>query len=406
MPAPFSLFGIEIELMIVDRETLDVRPLADQLLLDEKGNIVNSVNHGDITWSNELVSHVLELKTSEPTSSLDGWSERFHQSMQEADRQLSAFGAGLLGGGMHPWFDPERETHLWTHDDREIYDAFDHIFGCRGHGWSNLQSFHLNLPFDDDESFRRLHSAIRLVLPLIPALAASSPFIDGKISGLLDTRLRTYQGNCARIPSITGGVIPEVYRSESEYREKVFDVIAHDLAPWNPDELLEPEWTNARGAIARFDRHAIEIRVGDAQECPRRDLAIIEAIVFLLRNWYGENSVALGDQENVSTSALAALFEASIRAGRHAMITGAPLLKALGLNRPATITEALETNFQTAPESNWKREIDAILTEGSLSERLLELPTPISHDCLQTQMRQMRECLLTNRPLSTRLPAL
>ena len=31
---------------------------------------------------------------------------------------------------------------------------------------------------------------------------------------------------------------------------------------------------NSRGAIARFDRNAIEIRVIDVQECPKADLAI------------------------------------------------------------------------------------------------------------------------------------
>jgi hypothetical protein len=32
--------------------------------------------------------------------------------------------------------------------------------------------------------------------------------------------------------------------------------------------VLRHEWVNARGAIARFDRSAIEIRVLDVAECP------------------------------------------------------------------------------------------------------------------------------------------
>ena len=86
--------------------------------------------------------------------------------------------------GMHPWMDPAREFELWPHGDREIYAAFDRIFDCRGHGWANLQSMHLNLPFADDDEFGRLHAAIRALLPLLPALAASSPFADGHARGL------------------------------------------------------------------------------------------------------------------------------------------------------------------------------------------------------------------------------
>src|SRR5678809_520166 len=88
---------------------------------------------------------------------------------------------------------PERETRLWPHEDNEIYEAFDRVFGCTGHGWSNLQCTHLNLPFAGDAEFARLHAAIRLVLPIIPALAASSPILDSRLTGLMDTRLHCYR---------------------------------------------------------------------------------------------------------------------------------------------------------------------------------------------------------------------
>jgi gamma-glutamyl:cysteine ligase YbdK (ATP-grasp superfamily) len=105
--------------------------------------------------------------------------------------------------------DPLRETKLWPHQNNEIYQAFDRIFDCRGHGWSNLQSCHINFPFETEEEFGRLHAAIRLVLPLLPALAASSPYKEGVRGEDLDTRLATYRTNCARVPLVTGNVIPE-----------------------------------------------------------------------------------------------------------------------------------------------------------------------------------------------------
>ena len=112
--------------------------------------------------------------------------------------------ARLMPTGMHPWMNPRAETVLWPDDGSSIYESYDRLFDCRSHGWSNLQSMHINLPFADDEQFARLHAATRLVLPLLPALAASSPVVDGKPTGLMDYRLEAYRTNQARMPSITG----------------------------------------------------------------------------------------------------------------------------------------------------------------------------------------------------------
>ena len=83
----------------------------------------------------------------------------------------------------HPFMDPMKETKIWPHENNEVYAIYNKIFDCRGHGWSNLQSTHLNLPFYDDEEFAKLHAAVRLVLPILPALCASSPILDGKLTG-------------------------------------------------------------------------------------------------------------------------------------------------------------------------------------------------------------------------------
>ena len=125
------------------------------------------------------------------------------------EREASRPRPPLMPTAMHPWMDPEKDLKLWPHGLRTVYETFDRIFGCKGHGWANLQSAHLNLPFAGDEEFARLHTAVRFLLPILPGLAASSPIVDGERNGILDNRLVAYRGNCARIPSITGDVVPE-----------------------------------------------------------------------------------------------------------------------------------------------------------------------------------------------------
>src|SRR5690606_18371458 len=99
--------------------------------------------------------------------------------------------------------------------------TFDRIFNCGGHGWANLQSVHLNLPFANDAEFGRLHTAIRLLLPLMPALAASSPLVERRMTGVLDNRLEFYRSNAKRVPSVTGLVVPEPALTRQEYEQDI-----------------------------------------------------------------------------------------------------------------------------------------------------------------------------------------
>ena len=66
----FEGYGVEIEYMLVDRETLVVLPQADRVLEVAAGEVVSEVEMGELAWSNELVLHVIELKTNGPARSL------------------------------------------------------------------------------------------------------------------------------------------------------------------------------------------------------------------------------------------------------------------------------------------------------------------------------------------------
>ncbi|MFH0793725.1 MAG: glutamate--cysteine ligase, partial [bacterium] len=58
--------------MIVNRETLDVLPVTDEVLRAVSGRYESEVEQGALAWSNELVLHVIELKTNGPAKSLKG----------------------------------------------------------------------------------------------------------------------------------------------------------------------------------------------------------------------------------------------------------------------------------------------------------------------------------------------
>src|SRR5262245_8887859 len=78
----FDAYGIELEYMIVDSRTLDVRAVDDELFRAVAGEYASDVERGPITWSNELVTHVVELKTTGPAESLDGLAEQFQSEVR------------------------------------------------------------------------------------------------------------------------------------------------------------------------------------------------------------------------------------------------------------------------------------------------------------------------------------
>src|SRR5262245_1692167 len=327
----FAGYGVELEYMIVDARTLDVRPIADQLIEAEHGAIENEITRGAFAWSNELARHVIEIKTNGPAARLDGLVAGFAAETARIDALLARHGARLLPTAMHPWMDPAREFELWPHGDREIYSAFDRIFDCRGHGWANLQSAHLNLPFAGDDEFGRLHAAARALLPLLPALAAASPFVEGRHEGLLDTRLDVYRYNAGRVPSLAGAVVPEPIFTQADYQALLASLYA-DLAPLDPDGTLQNEWVNARGCIARFDRMALEIRVLDVQESPRADLAIAWALARTLRALCDPHPRHQARLHALATAPLAELLARTTARAERAEIDDPVYLRALGLD--------------------------------------------------------------------------
>ena len=368
----FEAFGVELEYMIVDAQTLDVCPITDRVLHEVAGEYVSEIEIDEIAWSNELALHVLELKTNGPAPALRPLAQLFQAHVRNINGLLRPQGARLMPTAMHPWMDPDRELKLWPHEYNPIYEAYHRIFDCRGHGWANLQSIHLNLPFASDEEFGRLHAAIRLLLPIMPALAASSPVVGGELTGLADHRMEVYRHNSDRIPSLTAQVIPEPVYTKADYERQILRPLYNDITPLDPDGILQHEWLNARGAIARFDRQTIEIRVLDMQECPAADLAVCSVITEVLRALVSERWTSLVSQQSLATEPLHTLLLACIRDAEQAMIDDANLLKQFGIQAgrlsAGELWRALAAELPAAVADD--PALRTILQHGCLAQRI------------------------------------
>lgn len=372
----FERFGLELEYMIVSKDTEKVLPRVDAVLgKDENGENLSDVEHGPVGLSNELVSHVLEFKCAEPTASLEGWDKTFHKEILSANKKLATIGGELLPSAAHPFMDPMTETVLWPYDCGEIYEAYNRIFDCRGHGWANLQSTHLNISFCGDEEFGKLHAGIRLLLPLIPAIAASSPYLDSKFTGYMDARIETYRHNQEKIPSITGKVIPEAVFTESDYDKVIFDRIEKDIAPYDKEKLLNHFFLNSRGAIARFDRGAVEIRLVDIQECPKADVAIAEFEIAILKALADEKWASQKEQRAFETDNLVQILFEAVKDAENARIDDENYLRLFGFQgksaRASDLLKHIFDEVRTSISANSRAVLRDLLARGTLASALV-----------------------------------
>lgn len=399
--AAFTAYGIELEYMLVDRATLSVRSIADQLMERYGDAGSGEITRGALSWSNELVAHVIELKNPRPTDTLGALVDIQQQQIQVMNEALAPFGARLIPTAMHPWMNPRTETRLGPLGQRAIYQAYDRVFDCRSHGWANLQSVHINLPFNGDSEFARLHAAIRLVLPILPAVAASSPIAEGVATGNMDHRMEVYRHNATAIPALTGLVIPEAVSSRAAYESRVLAPMYRAIAAVDPEGVLQHEWLNSHGAIARFDRNSIEIRVLDVQECPRADMAIAAATIDLVKMVYDELLAPFESQQSMATGQLAKVLIACIRDGDQAEIDDPAYLALLGYAVAKCEVGQLWQHLSgtmldpMAPHSSiWEQPLSAILENGCLARRIVNaIAKDFSTEHSKAIYRTLCECL-------------
>jgi gamma-glutamyl:cysteine ligase YbdK (ATP-grasp superfamily) len=303
-------------------------------------------------------------------------------------------GANLLGLGMHPLLRLE-QTGVWPHSHKKIYDEYGKIFNLKQHGWLNIQSFHLNLPFRKESDAIATHNQLCNLVAFLPALAASSPFFEGKPGRDIDNRLQFYKVNQKEVPNITADVIPEYATKLETYKRDVIGGYSAALAQAGANKtLLCREWVNSRGIIIRFDRSALEVRVMDEQECIKSDVALACYIRAALRGMLAT------DAELSSHESLVKDFNAIIKDGLRAE-TVSPHGKTARLVCQHYLGLAQE--HADTDEKKYLSLIKRRIDEGSLSEvirkRVLARAAKTSFlEAITDTYSTLIKCLSDNQP--------
>ncbi len=228
--------GVEEELWILDAETFELVPEVERIVAGADGRALPGV------LKTELHASVVELAT-DLSATADEAAERLVELRRAAQRIAEANGLRLAAAGSWPTSIPEEQEIAPV----ERYRDFVAYAGAsaRRQGVSGLH-VHVGMP-DADTCFRVLENVLPW-LPLVLALAANSPYLAGRETGLLSTRAEVL-GLLPRSgapPAFRSYADWEAFRSPchgERSRERL-----HELLVGRP---TAPEVRNARDSRAR-----------------------------------------------------------------------------------------------------------------------------------------------------------
>jgi gamma-glutamyl:cysteine ligase YbdK (ATP-grasp superfamily) len=402
----FEVAGLELEYPTVD-EDLDVIALVEPAFRAIAGRGTSDIELDRVGFSNEIADHVFEVKTLEPVRSLRAAEEAIVSGIQRFSEVLrQEWGARLLPTAMHPWFDP-LDARLWTRSGLRIYTTYAQIFDIRTHGWMNVHATHLNLPFGSERETMAMHTAAAMLIPYLPAVAASSPVHDGRLQPFNDGRLAWILQHQDRIPETCGRIVPDYVDSFAGYRREILQPMYAALDRFPHSEPIRHEFLNSRGAVLRFARRALELRVLDTQECVRMDVAICVFARAALRRLTAE--VLDGSITPPPADTLVADFHACVRDGSRALVR-APHITGItdgpGVEVAAVLRGLLERAYAGVVEADagYLPLIEPIIAHGTLSERIRVRLEPHAQSetalrrALREVYRELADCLLSNEP--------
>jgi len=247
--------GLEEEFSLLNRMGLDLEPRFEELR--EAARTRDSLLYEHITG--ELISAEIEI--------VSGPGADFHDALQrqrERRRRLFALaedhGLALGATGTHPWADYREQTIIDTEHYRRVEAGLKYV------AWrNNTFSMHVHVGVRDADRAVRVCDRLRGVLPLLLAISANSPYLDGRDSGLHSARTQSFTRSFPRCG------IPDAFGGWAAYREYI-ELL---LRTRSIVEFTQVWWS----VRPHFAFGTVEVRICDAQATAPESEALAGLIV-------------------------------------------------------------------------------------------------------------------------------
>src|SRR5271165_1472518 len=246
--------GVEEEFSILDPRTLDLVPRFEELRAAAESDVVLSQS-----ITGELICSEIEI--------ISGIGTDLHDALaRQRDRRgrlfalAAAQGVALGATGTHPWADYRAQEIIDTEHYRRVEEGLKYV------AWrNNTFSLHVHLGLRDIDRAVRVCDRLRPVLPLLLAISANSPYLDGLHTGLHSARTQSFTKSFPRcgVPDAFGGW--RAYREYIEFLVRTNSIVEFTQVWWS----VRPH----------FSFGTVEVRICDAQATAQESDALASLMV-------------------------------------------------------------------------------------------------------------------------------
>jgi carboxylate-amine ligase len=173
--------GLEEEFAVLDSTDLGLTPGFEDLSQAAAADPTLSAS-----ISGELISSEIEIRSGRGADLAAARSAQ-HDHRRRLFALAAERGFALGATGTHPWSDYREQHTIETDHYRRVEDGLKYV------AWrNNTFSLHVHVGIEGADRAVRVCDRLRPVLPLLLAISASSPFLDGRDSGLHSARTQIF----------------------------------------------------------------------------------------------------------------------------------------------------------------------------------------------------------------------
>jgi carboxylate-amine ligase len=232
--------GLEEEFALLDPGSLDMVPRFEEL---RDGAAADPVLAESV--AGELISSEIEIRSGRCIDLAAGFAA-------QRDRRRRLFGLAASKGvalgstGTHPWADYRDQKIIDTEHYRRVEDGLKYV------AWrNNTFSLHVHVGVRGADRAVLVCDRLRPVLPLLLAISANSPFLDGRDSGLHSVRSQIFTKSFPRcgIPDAFGSW--DAFARYIDFLVRTRSIVEYTQVWWS----IRPH----------FAFGTVEVRICDAQ---------------------------------------------------------------------------------------------------------------------------------------------
>ncbi|MBU2603589.1 MAG: YbdK family carboxylate-amine ligase [Actinobacteria bacterium] len=248
--------GIEEEFQILEGSSLDMANRFDDL------KAAGDRMFGEPLVVGELIQSEVEINTGVHTT-FSAAREDMRLRRATLAQAAQSLGLTLCSTGVHPFSKWEDQRFIETPHYQRVVEKLRYV------AWTNNTfGLHVHVGVKGADRAVALSDSFRSLLPVLLALSASSPFFEGRETGLHSTRAQVF------IRSFPRCGIPDIYgdwAGYAEYAQFLFDMEC-------ADDATEIWWT----IRTHHTYGTLEIRVADAQPSWEDSMAVAGLTVALV----------------------------------------------------------------------------------------------------------------------------